>query len=155
MKNTTDNSSPKTTAPSQPPVRRSGLWRFLRFCLLGFATLITLFALYHVEENWRGKRAWKNYKAKLEAQGAVFEMEKLAPPPVPDDQNFAMTPLLKPLLDLHPPNTFNAEGNPLVWKDPEGKARAEAIDVADRDLQRSPGNGVTEEEAQASRRAGT
>jgi len=152
MKSTHQNNSPQAPGASNPPVKRSGLWRFLRFCLLGLITLITLFALYHVEENWRGKRAWKNYKAKLEAQGAVFEMEKLAPPPVPDDQNFAMSPLLKPLLDLHPPDTFDADGNRLMWKDPEGKARAEAILLTDRDLERSTGYGETEAEAQIPRR---
>ena len=142
MRTTDHNDAPKT------PVRRSGLWRFLRFCLLGLAALVTLFALYHLEENWRGKRAWNNYKSKMEAQGAVFELEKLAPPPVPDDQNFAMTPLLKPLLDLHPPETFDADGNLLVWKDLEGKARAEAIDLEDRDIERSRGYGESEEEAE-------
>lgn len=128
---TSESTGPKSIGQR---MRRSILWRIGRFCLLGMVTLITVFVLYHVEENWRGKRAWTQYKAKMEAQGAVFEVEQLAPPPVPDDQNFAMTPLLKPVLDLYPPDTSDANGNRLTWKDPDGKARAEAIDVQDRDL---------------------
>jgi hypothetical protein len=127
---------PETALPgSQPkPGSRSWLWRVARFLLLGLATLITLLVLYHVVENWRGKRAWTNYKATMEAQGAILEVEQLALPPVPDDQNFAMTPLLKPLLEQYPSETFDDEGNLLLWKDPEGKARAEAVRLEDPDL---------------------
>lgn len=124
----TPNTSIPATSTTGP--RKGALtWRILRFCLLGLATLVTVFVLYHVEENWRGKRAWTQYRDQMEKQGAAFNISELAPPQVPDDQNFAMTPLLKPLLDTHPPDTFDTNGSRLTWKDPEGITRAKSIIV--------------------------
>jgi hypothetical protein len=63
-------------------------WRILRRILIALAILATLIAIFYTEENWRGKRAWENYKRDLEAKGMVLDWEKFIPPPVPDDQNF-------------------------------------------------------------------
>lgn len=68
-------------------------WRNLRRLLFGVVCFITLIALFYAEENWRGKWAWKNYQRAAEARGEKLDLAALAPPPVPDDQNFAMTPL--------------------------------------------------------------
>jgi len=130
------NSNQSTTTkgpeaePARSPKHRSWLWRAGRFCLLGLATLVTLFVLFHIEETWRGKRAWRAYKATKEAQGVVFDIKKLAPPPVPDDQNFAMTPLLRPLLDLYPAGSTNAS----PWRDEQGKQHVESIRLEDPNL---------------------
>jgi len=118
--------------------RRSVLWRAGRVCLLGLATLLTLWVLYVLQENWRGHRAWENYKAKMEAQGAVFELAKLVPPPVPDEQNFAMTPLLEPLLDMYPPGTTNSSR----WRNEEGRKRVESIELEDPKLNSAIGEGT-------------
>jgi type II secretory pathway pseudopilin PulG len=67
-------------------------WRILRRILIGLAILATLIAIFYAEEDWRGKRAWKNCKSELEAKGAVLDWEKFIPPPVPDDQNFFKAP---------------------------------------------------------------
>ncbi len=64
--------------------------RFL-FCLACFATLI---ALFYAEENWRGKHDWEKYKSEWEANGDKFNYTDFVPPPVPDDQNFAFTPVV-------------------------------------------------------------
>ena len=74
-------------------------WRTLRRILAGLAMAITLIALLYAEENWRGKRAWENFKREWEAKGERFDLAAFIPKPVPDEQNFAMTPLLAPLLD--------------------------------------------------------
>jgi hypothetical protein len=75
-----------------PPVRRLLTWLLQRrFYLL--ACLITLAALFYAEENWRGKRAWDNYRREWEAKGEHFDFASIIPPPVPDDQNFVMTPI--------------------------------------------------------------
>ena len=65
------------------------LLRRLLFILLGLAGLT---ALFYAEEDWRGRRAWDNCKAELEAKGAVLDWDKYIPPAVPDDQNFFKAP---------------------------------------------------------------
>lgn len=74
-------------------LRGSCPWRNLRRLLFGIVCFVTLIALFYAEENWRGKWAWKNYQRAAEARGEKLDLVALAPPPVPDDQNFAMTPL--------------------------------------------------------------
>lgn len=85
------------------PRKRSWRWRFLRFLVLSFAGLVTLLFLFHAEENWRGKRAWENYRKEQEAKGVSFDFNSVVPPSIPDERNFAMTPLLKPLYEFNPP----------------------------------------------------
>jgi tetratricopeptide (TPR) repeat protein len=76
-----------------PPIRQLLAWMLQRrFFLL--ACLVTVIALFYTEENWRGKRALEQFKRQWEAKGEHFELAKIAPPPVPDDQNFAMAPIV-------------------------------------------------------------
>lgn len=93
--------------------------RILGFILISVAILITLTGLFYAEENWRGKRAWENYRHQAEARGVELDFHKITPPPVPDDQNFAMTPFLAPMLDFNP-RPF--AGTP--WRDANGANRA-------------------------------
>jgi hypothetical protein len=58
--------------------------------LITLAVLATLIAIFYLEEDWRGKRAWEKTRQELEAKGAIVDWEKIVPPPVPDDQNFFM-----------------------------------------------------------------
>ena len=67
--------------------------------ILTVAVLFTLIALLVAEENWRGKRAWETHKRELEAKGERFDLASFMPKPVPDDQNFVMTPFFAPLLE--------------------------------------------------------
>ncbi|MDD5348882.1 MAG: hypothetical protein PHQ12_01605 [Chthoniobacteraceae bacterium] len=73
------------------------LFKTLRILFFGLVVLVTLAALWIAEESFRGKRAWENHKREAEARGEKFALAAFVPPPVPDDENFAMTPLLKPL----------------------------------------------------------
>jgi hypothetical protein len=75
----------------ETPKNKKG-WRIWRRILTGLAILATLIAIFYAEEDWRGKRAWKNCKRELEAKGMVLDWEKFIPPPVPDDQNFFKAP---------------------------------------------------------------
>jgi hypothetical protein len=68
-------------------------WRGARWVMLMIATLATLIAILYAVENWRGRRAWKQFKHEMEAQGERLDFAAFIPPPVPDDQNFAMAPL--------------------------------------------------------------
>jgi tetratricopeptide (TPR) repeat protein len=80
-----------------------GLWAFIRrfFCwrnfkrfLFGLACFATLVALFYAEEDWRGWHAWQKFKHEWEAKGERFDYASVIPPPVPDDQNFALTPIV-------------------------------------------------------------
>ena len=71
----------------------------LRRCLFCLACLATLIALFYAEEDWRGKRAWETCMRQSKAKGTDLDWRAYVPPLVPDDQNFAMAPLLKPVLD--------------------------------------------------------
>lgn len=96
-------------------------WRNFRRFLFGVACLITLVALFYAEEGWRGKRAWEKHRREWEAKGEKFNIAELAPPPVPDEKNFALTPLLKPALE------FSRGPRGVVWTDTNGLARLQNI----------------------------
>ena len=107
-------------------------WRLLRWGLIGLAVLSTLAAILITEENWRGKRAWENYKREAETRGERFDLASVIPPPVPDDQNFYFAPIVASALnwnrnqntgtleqsDVHVVNRMNFNlyrGNPETW----------------------------------------
>ncbi|HEY1490006.1 MAG TPA: hypothetical protein VGF90_03105, partial [Verrucomicrobiae bacterium] len=67
-------------------------WRIVRRCLIAFAWLVTLAALYYGTADWRGRSAWNNYSNALMAQGAQLDFKAYVPKPVPDSENFAANP---------------------------------------------------------------
>lgn len=67
--------------------------------LFAAASLAALLALIVLEENWRGKRDWEAFARAHEAHGERIDIKAFVPPPVPDAQNFAMTPLLAPIFN--------------------------------------------------------
>jgi hypothetical protein len=75
-----------------PPARRL-FSRLLQRRFLVLGGLVTLVALFYAVEDWRGRRAWQNYKRTWEAKGERFDLASFVPPPVPNDQNFFETPL--------------------------------------------------------------
>lgn len=96
-------------------------WRNLRRFLFGVACFVTLIALFYAVENWRGKRAWEKHKEEWAAKGEKFSVAEIVPPPVPEDQNFALTPLLKPVYD------FTRVNGQVVWRDTNGLNRLQQI----------------------------
>ena len=90
-----------------PPVRRLFSW-LLRWRFLALGCVVTLVALFYAVEDWRGREAWQTYKRAWEAKGEKFEWASLAPPPVPNEQNFFETPLWE---DLH----FTATNRSTTW----------------------------------------
>lgn len=119
-----NNHASSTGSPRFPTFGRLFRWFFSRRTLgrilVGLAALVTLVALVCTEESWRGKRAWERYKHELEAQGEKLDWNNYVPPPVPDQQNFAMTPFLAPLFDFNP--SPRKEGQSL-WRDTNGYNR--------------------------------
>jgi len=69
-------------------------WKNLRRFLFALVCLATLMALFYAEEDWRGWHAWHQFKQQWEAKGEHFDLASLVPPPVPVEQNFAMTPIV-------------------------------------------------------------
>ena len=69
-------------------------WRNFKRALFGLACLVTLIALAYAEEDWRGWHAWNQFKHQWEAKGEKFDFASVVPPPVPDDQNFALAPVV-------------------------------------------------------------
>jgi len=68
--------------------------RKLRYFFCGLAGFIAILILIWVEEDWRGWHDWNTFKQAQEAQGEKFDFKDFIPPPVPDDQNFALAPIV-------------------------------------------------------------
>jgi hypothetical protein len=98
-------------------------WRTARRVLIGLGVLITLIAVVYTIENIRGKRAWNRFEAELKAAGESLDPEDLKPTPVPDEQNMAMTPLLKPLLDYK--LVTDDQGDRQIWANEAAKLHLE------------------------------
>jgi hypothetical protein len=77
---------------SETPKTKRG-WRILRRILIALAMLATLVAILYAEEDWRGKRAWENYKREWQAKGEKFDWQAFVPPSVPNGQNFFTAPI--------------------------------------------------------------
>lgn len=67
---------------------------YLRRLLVASACIVTLIALAWAEEDWRGKHDLKQFERDWEAKGEKFDFPSFVPPAVPDDQNFALTPIV-------------------------------------------------------------
>jgi hypothetical protein len=74
---------------------RFSFWRPVRRIVFVIATLVTFITLFYVIENWRGRHAWENYKEKLKTQGERLSLSHYVVKPVPAEQNFAETPILR------------------------------------------------------------
>ena len=97
---------------NETPKNKRG-WRILRRILIGLAVLATLIAAFYTEEDWRGKRAWENYKHEWEAKGEKFDWQAFVPPSVPDDQNFFTAPIFTNMLNGKiVMNPYHSDGSP-------------------------------------------
>jgi hypothetical protein len=68
-------------------------WQNFKRFLFGCACVATLIAMLYAEEDWWGKHDWDAFKREWEAKGETFGWQTVIPPPVTDDQNFAMSPV--------------------------------------------------------------
>jgi hypothetical protein len=83
----------------------------LRRGILIVAALVALTGLFYLEEDIRGSSAWNKFKRAEEANGEKFAIADYMPPAVPDEQNFAMTPLLRTTFD------YVHTTNGIRWRD--------------------------------------
>ena len=77
-------------------------WRGIRRILIVLAWTVTILALFYGEEDWRGRHAWNQYRDAAAAHGLSLDFSTYIPKPVPDEQNFAVTPFLKTFLQTNP-----------------------------------------------------
>lgn len=75
----------------EPKIRR---WRWLRGFLFICVCVATLIALFYAEEDWRGAHDWKAFKNDWETKGEKLDLSNFVPPQIPEDKNFALTPLV-------------------------------------------------------------
>src|ERR1035438_124062 len=114
--NTPDKSSMVERSTTVHCCRWLFSWRGLRCLLILLAWLVTLIALFHGEETWRGRRAWNKYRRELEAKGEQLNYAALVPKPVPDEQNFAATPAIKSWFEKKSSYDFDPP-----WNAPDGR----------------------------------
>ncbi len=83
--------------PPDKPSRTVRLfgWRWLRYALVCLGSLAVLVGAFYAEEDWRGPRDWNQYRQAKEAQGEHLEFRAYIPKLVPDEENFAATPIAK------------------------------------------------------------
>ncbi len=74
------------------------LKKILKVTTFVLVALVTLIVAIVVEENIRGKAAWNRHLRELEAKGDTLDILKVAPPPIPDEQNLAVAPLFAELM---------------------------------------------------------
>lgn len=107
-----------STSKPSPSSRRSGIRRWPRpliFC----GALIALVAAFYVEEDWRGRRDWNQYRKAVEARGDHLEFQAYIPKPVPDGENFAAAEIVKPWSQVYAsaifPNDLYSRADHYVW----------------------------------------
>ena len=62
--------------------------------LLIFGILLLLGGVFYGLSDSKTKHDLENFKREWEAKGERFDFKDFIPPPVPDDQNFALTPIV-------------------------------------------------------------
>jgi hypothetical protein len=69
-------------------------WRNFKRLLFGLGCLVGLVLVFYAEEDIRGRLSWAHFQSHWQAKGEKFTFAAVTPPPIPDDQNFAMAPIV-------------------------------------------------------------
>jgi hypothetical protein len=78
----------------------------IRRSLKGAGALVGLLVLFHLVEDVRGHLAWARYLKGQRSQGIPDTLAGFAPPPVPDEANFAAAPVINDAV----------QGRDVAWK---------------------------------------
>ncbi|MCC7376510.1 MAG: hypothetical protein IT581_17760 [Verrucomicrobiales bacterium] len=113
-----------TEPPPLPPTRWWQRWFIAPFYAV-VVFLLTPLALSLAIDNALGTAAWNRTHAELVRRGIPLNREQLLSAPPADDQNFAMTPLLRAAWDYEIAVTNGR--SELKWKDPNGRQRIQSI----------------------------
>jgi hypothetical protein len=107
--------NPESTRPVKPSRFPTVRRLFSRKMLYAVLVLITLLALFYAEENFRGARAWENYRKDAEARGIKLDFDAHILPPIPDAENGANTPFIQ---DWFPKGSVDQSSQwPLTFSD--------------------------------------
>ena len=81
------------------PLQERARWirGFAKFCLALILLISVGTGLFIGIENYRGQRAWSNFKSEWEAKGISFDKESYLPSEIPPEKNFSYKPLLAQL----------------------------------------------------------
>jgi hypothetical protein len=83
------------TQPENHTEPRFGSWLLTKPITLGLAGVIILLTVFYVEEDLRGKLAWKRYRRQLKVENQVLDWNTFVPPPIPDSENIFSAPKMK------------------------------------------------------------
>ncbi|HEX4264959.1 MAG TPA: hypothetical protein VH597_11515, partial [Verrucomicrobiae bacterium] len=111
------------------PAKTDGSAR--HWLIFSIAGLLMLIFLFYVEEDIRGKMGWNKFRRVEEAAGEKFALADSIPPAVPEAENFALSPLLRPALD------YDQTTNGLRWRDTNAYQHLSNVRI---DLGRGGGN---------------
>jgi tetratricopeptide (TPR) repeat protein len=112
-------------------------WRKTKRFFLGLAYLAGLIGLFYAEEDWRGWYAWHRFQHHWEAKGERFDPASVIPPMVPEEQNFALTPIVFTSYG----NMLTREGKEIPPKDRETNF-VNRLKMAVAANGKSPSNGI-------------
>ena len=94
--------------------------------------LLDAVVVFYAVENWRGAQRFADVKNRLEQRGVKLDWKTFAPSPIPDEQNAAMHPLLRPLCQYEQTRTPHPEGGWTTttrWLDSNGLRRVENVSL--------------------------
>lgn len=90
---------PGSSTWERSTTRRFSQWltspKTLKRLLITMAWAASIIALYYGVVDWRGRRAWTEYRKSYEAHVGPVEAQAYIPKPIPDDENFAATPFVQ------------------------------------------------------------
>lgn len=110
------------TAPSPfSNWERSTTRRILRFLCsrkfwIGVAWAVSLIVLSYAFIDWHDRREWNAYRENYEAHVGPLDFAAYIPKPVPDSDNFAMTPFVKSWMNTGPSQTNGLFLNDAYWR---------------------------------------
>ncbi len=74
---------------------RSFLRKAFRVALYSIGGLVAAILVMNFVENWRGRRAWAEWRARHEAVGVPYDWAKIVPTAVPASENFGRAPIVE------------------------------------------------------------
>ncbi len=117
--------------PLAPWRWRLPAWRTVRRVAVGTAVLLAVVASlvlsYYGYQNWRGQRAWRAFQIALKQRGESLALSPVLPGPVPNDANFARSPVFLALPGKANRSTTNLFEWMMSFGSPISSSRANSV----------------------------